>query len=59
MEYHSRDVPWWNDFANRVDGDAPILEEGTIEVPEGPGLGVEIDRETARQYLTDDSELIV
>jgi L-alanine-DL-glutamate epimerase-like enolase superfamily enzyme len=59
MEYHSRDVPWWNDFANRVDGDGPILEDGTIEVPEGPGLGVEIDRDIARRHLTDDSELIV
>jgi len=59
MEYHSRDVPWWNDFAVRVDGDGPILEDGTIRVPEGPGLGVEIDRDLAAEYLADGSELII
>jgi len=59
MEYHSRDVPWWNEFATRTAGSGPILEDGYIDVPEGPGLGVEIDRDLAEQYLTDDSELIV
>ena len=59
MEWHSRDVPWWNDLAVRTGGSGPILEDGYIDVPEGPGLGVEINRDLAEQYLTDDSELIV
>ncbi|PSP90169.1 enolase [Halobacteriales archaeon QS_4_66_20] len=59
MEYHSRDVPWWNDFVERTAGSGPILDDGTIRVPEGPGLGVEINRDLAREYLTDGSELIV
>ncbi len=59
MEYHSRDVPWWNDMVERVDGNGPILEDGYIDLPEGPGLGVRLDRDLCREFLTDDSELIV
>ncbi len=59
MEYHSRDVPWWNDMVERVDGSGPILEDGYIDLPEGPGLGVRLDRDLCREFLTDDSELIV
>ncbi|WP_227377612.1 mandelate racemase/muconate lactonizing enzyme family protein [Haladaptatus halobius] len=59
MEYHSRDVPWWNDMVTRVEGSGPILEDGYIDLPEGPGLGVRLNRDLCREYLTDDSELIV
>jgi L-alanine-DL-glutamate epimerase-like enolase superfamily enzyme len=59
MEWHSRDVPWWNDMALRTESDDPILEDGYIRVPEGPGLGVELNRDLVEQYLTDGSELIV
>lgn len=39
MEYHSADVPWWDDL---VQGPAtPIVDRGYISVPEGPGLGIE------------------
>jgi len=59
MEWHSKDVPWWNDMAVRTEGSGPILEDGYITVPEGPGLGVELNRDLVEQYLTDGSELIV
>lgn len=59
MEWHSRDVPWWNDFAIRTDGSGPILEDGSITVPEGPGLGIELDRNLAERHLTDGSQLII
>src|SRR6056297_119956 len=59
MEWHARDVPWWNEMAERTAGSGPILEDGHIDVPEGPGLGVELNRELCEQYLTDDSELVV
>jgi len=59
MEWHSRDVPWWNDMALRTESDDPILVDGYIRVPEGPGLGVELNRDLVEQYLTDGSELIV
>lgn len=59
MEWHARDVPWWDNLVVRTGENGPILRDGYIDLPEGPGLGVEIDPDVARQYLTDDSELIV
>jgi L-alanine-DL-glutamate epimerase-like enolase superfamily enzyme len=59
MEYHARNVPWWDDFVRRTAGSGPILEDGRVDVPEGPGLGVEIDPAVAERYLTDGSDLIV
>ncbi len=59
MEYHSRDVPWWNDMVERVDGSGPILEDGYIDLPEGPGLGVRLNRDLCEEYLADGSSLIV
>jgi len=57
LEYHARDVPWWDDLVTRTDGSGPVIENGTIDVPEGPGLGIEIDPDVAAEHLTDDSEL--
>jgi L-alanine-DL-glutamate epimerase-like enolase superfamily enzyme len=37
---HSLAVGWWADLLER---DRPIIEDGHIEVPTGPGLGVELD----------------
>jgi L-alanine-DL-glutamate epimerase-like enolase superfamily enzyme len=60
LEFHARDVPWWGDLVRRVDDpDAPIIDEGYIDLPEGPGLGVELDPDVAERYLTDGSSLVV
>ncbi len=60
LEFHARDVPWWGDLVRRVDDPgAPIIEDGYIDLPEGPGLGVELDPTVAERYLTDGSSLIV
>ena len=39
LENHSVDVPWWNEMVNGLPN--PIVQDGYIEVPEGPGLGIE------------------
>lgn len=39
LEYHAREVPWWEDL---VVGD-DLIRDGAIDVPDGPGLGVELD----------------
>jgi L-alanine-DL-glutamate epimerase-like enolase superfamily enzyme len=39
LEYHAREVPWWEEL---VAGD-DLIEDGTIEVPDAPGLGIELD----------------
>jgi L-alanine-DL-glutamate epimerase-like enolase superfamily enzyme len=46
-------------MVTRTAGSGPILEDGYVDLPEGPGLGVELNRELVAEYLTDDSELIV
>jgi L-alanine-DL-glutamate epimerase-like enolase superfamily enzyme len=58
IEFRGRDVPWWNDLVTRTGGDGPILEAGYVDVPEGPGLGIEIDRDLAVEHITDESTLI-
>jgi L-alanine-DL-glutamate epimerase-like enolase superfamily enzyme len=58
LEYHAFDVPWWDDLVERTNGSGPIIEDGTIDLPEGPGLGIEINPDVAKQYLVDGSELI-
>jgi len=60
LEYHARDVPWWGSLVTRTDApDDPIIDEGYVDLPEGPGLGVEIDLGVADDHLTDGSELVV
>ena len=49
LEYHARDVPWWDDLHT---GD-PLIEDGSIAVPETPGLGIELDENVARKHLYD------
>jgi L-alanine-DL-glutamate epimerase-like enolase superfamily enzyme len=56
LEYHAREVPWWNDLVTRTGESGPVIENGTVDVPEGPGLGIEIDPDVAERHLTEDSD---
>ena len=49
MENHSVDVPWWGDLANGIE--KPIVNKGFVTVPNGPGLGVTLNEEVAKQHL--------
>lgn len=48
LEYHASDVPFWNDLVQMAS--QPLIADGYIAVPEGPGLGVELNEEVARRY---------
>ncbi len=50
LEYHSADVPWWDDL---VTGPyKPIVDAGFITVPDTPGLGIEsLNDEVIREHL--------
>jgi L-alanine-DL-glutamate epimerase-like enolase superfamily enzyme len=48
-EHHFTDVPFWNDFVGGVA--KPIIQQGYIAVPEGPGLGFELNDEVVREHL--------
>lgn len=58
IEFRGRDVPWWNDLVTRTGERGPILSNGSVAVPEGPGLGIDIDAQLADEHKTADSGLI-
>jgi L-alanine-DL-glutamate epimerase-like enolase superfamily enzyme len=48
LEWHGMSVPFWDDMVVGFDG--PVIQEGYVKVPEGPGLGVELNEEMASEY---------
>lgn len=46
LEFHARDVPWWDDIVT----DEPLIQDGYIEVPDDPGLGVELDWDVVEEH---------
>ena len=49
LEHHSVDVPWWDDL---VTGPVkPLVKNGFAAVPDGPGLGVDVNEEVIREHL--------
>jgi gluconate/galactonate dehydratase len=52
LEWHGMSVPFWEDLALGWDG--PVIDRGRIQVPERPGLGVELNLDVARQYARPD-----
>jgi L-alanine-DL-glutamate epimerase-like enolase superfamily enzyme len=49
LEHHSVDVPWWEDL---VTGPAkPLVRDGFVQVPEAPGLGVELNETVVKEHL--------
>jgi L-alanine-DL-glutamate epimerase-like enolase superfamily enzyme len=49
LEHHSVDLDYWNDIVTGLD--KPIIESGFANVPEQPGLGVEINEEVVKKHL--------
>ncbi|AUX10449.1 gluconate/galactonate dehydratase [Halalkaliarchaeum desulfuricum] len=47
LEYHALDVEWWDDLLAR---DEPVIQDGYVEVPEAPGIGVELDRDVVAEH---------
>src|SRR5919204_3309207 len=43
LEFHGMSVPFWDDLAIGVE--RPLIRDGYIAVPSGPGLGVELNEE--------------
>ncbi len=53
LEYHSIDVPWWSDMVNGLP--KPLIQNGFIKVPDGPGLGIEsLNEELLREHINPD-----
>ncbi len=49
LEHHFTDVPFWGDFIDGVP--KPIIQDGFIAVPEGPGLGFTLNEDAVREHL--------
>ena len=49
LENHSVDLGWWDDLVVGVD--KPIIQNGYIPVPQGPGLGIELNEEVVKEHL--------
>lgn len=50
MEYHSVDVPWWQDMVTGVP--EPLIQNGFIQVPDGPGLGFgDLNEEVVKAHI--------
>ena len=50
LEYHSIDVPWWSDMVNGLP--KPLIQNGFIKVPDGPGLGIEsLNEELLKEHI--------
>lgn len=54
LEYHSVDVPWWDDLIiSQLP--KPLVQDGFITVPDAPGLGIEeLNDEVIREHLHPD-----
>jgi len=48
LEFHGQDVPFWDDLVTGVP--KPLIQNGEIAVPTGPGLGAELNEDVARKY---------
>ena len=53
MELHSVDVPWWQDLVKGLP--SPLVENGFIKVPDGPGLGItDLNEELIAEHINPD-----
>lgn len=49
LEHHSVDVPWWEDMVTNIP--KPLHKDGFANVPEGPGLGIEVVLDVVKEHL--------
>ncbi len=48
VEHHSVDTPWWEGWAANMDR---IVVDGFVTVPDGPGLGIELNEDMVKERL--------
>ncbi len=52
VEYHSYQLGWWEDLVEE-----DVIEDGYIEIPEKPGLGVTLDMDVVEAKMVDGETL--
>jgi len=53
LEYHSYELGWWEDLVEE-DG---LIEEGRMEIPEEPGLGLTLDLDAVGEHMVEGETL--
>jgi L-alanine-DL-glutamate epimerase-like enolase superfamily enzyme len=49
LEHHSVDNEWWEDLVTGIE--KPIVQDGYVNVPEKPGIGVELNEDVVKEHL--------
>ena len=49
LEHHSLEVPWWEDMVTGLP--KPLVKDGFANVPNAPGLGIELNPDVVKQHL--------
>jgi L-alanine-DL-glutamate epimerase-like enolase superfamily enzyme len=57
LEHHFSEIPFWSDFITIPGRSGELIKDGYIEVPEGPGLGFEINDDVVREHLIEGASL--
>jgi len=52
IEYHSYELGWWEDLVEE-----DVIEDGYIEVPEKPGIGLTLDMDTVEEHMVEGETL--
>jgi gluconate/galactonate dehydratase len=52
IEFHSYELDWWSDLVEES-----VIEDGSIEIPEQPGLGLTLDMDTVAEHMVEGEEL--
>jgi gluconate/galactonate dehydratase len=52
VEYHSYSLGWWADLVEES-----VIEDGYIDIPERPGLGLTLDMDAVADHLVEGEEL--
>ena len=55
LEHHSVDIDWWEDLVTGID--KPLHVDGFARVPQGPGLGIDLNLDVVKEHLSRGQEL--
>jgi L-alanine-DL-glutamate epimerase-like enolase superfamily enzyme len=55
LEFHSVDIPWWAELVTGLP--KPLVSKGFVQVPEAPGLGIDLNLEVIKEHLERGAEL--
>ena len=52
VEYHAYEVDWWGDLVEET-----VIEDGYVEIPETPGLGLTLDLDVVAEHMVEGETL--